>query len=275
MPYPIFDLAASEPLLDCSGLTAARTYLFPDWSGRVLLANDNPQSLGDFASGGVIGTAATTVDITQSCLINQTTAGKVLTLPAPTSGLAVFYTLYNVGTAGFYAYGRYIRPGGVHTFVYVPTVGWRRTSSSPMVIDQSWVGVTAPANDTNENTLYSITIPGGTIGANGALSIRVRWDYTNSSNTKTLRARLGGSLLCTFSATTSGTVSCVWDINNRNSASAQVGTNGAGGGAAAGTTNTAAVDTSADQTLTITAQKATGTETVTMLGVTVTMLGAD
>jgi hypothetical protein len=44
---------------------------------------------------------------------------------------------------------------------------------------------------------------------------------------------------------------------------------GGGGGVAGGTVDTATIDTSADQTLTITAQKATGTETVTFLGVSV------
>lgn len=235
------------------------------WSSGALLT----ASVSNLASGGSIGSAASTVDVTNVALINQTTAAKVLTIPTPSNGLAMFYDLVNVGSAGFYAYGRFIRPGGAHTFIYVPGVGWRRTSSSPQVIEQNWTGVTAPANDTNENTLFTMTIPGGTLGANGTLVIRTKWDYTNSANNKTLRARLGGSLLCNTAQTTSASASAVWDINNRNSESAQVGTIGLGGSTAGSATGTTTVDTTADQTLTITAQKATGTETITMLGVSV------
>lgn len=226
-------------------------------------------AVADVAAGGAIGTAATTVDISQIALVNQTTASKVLTLPTPSSALAMYYTVANVGTAGFYLYGRFIRPGASTEFVYVPSVGWRSAVSSAQVIEQNWVGATAPENDTNENTLYTMTIPGGVMGANGVLSIRTKWQYTNSANNKVFRARLGASQLCTFTATTSGCGAFVWDINNRNSESAQLGTNGGGGGAAGGTVDTATIDTSADQTLTITAQKATGTETVTFLGVSV------
>lgn len=226
-------------------------------------------AVADVSAGGAIGTAAATVDVSQIALVNQTTASKVLTIPTPSSALAMFYTLANVGTAGFYAYGRYIRPGASHEFLYVPSVGWRCTVSSAQVIEQNWVGATAPANDTNENTLFTATIPGGVMGANGVLSIRTKWQYTNSANNKVFRARLGASQLCTFTATTSGCGAFVWDINNRNSESAQLGTNGGGGGVAGGTVDTATIDTSADQTLTITAQKATGTETVTFLGVSV------
>ena len=228
-------------------------------------------SISDVAAGGSIGS----VDNYDAVLINQTTAAKVLTFATPTVNEFRKLVMANVGSAGFYAYGRFIRPGGAHTFVYVPSVGWRRTSSSPQVIEQNWTGVTAPANDTSENTLFTMTIPGGVMGANGTLVIRTKFDYTNSGNNKTLRARLGGSLLCTFTATTTGAASCVWDINNRNSEAAQVGTNGAGGGSAGGSADTATVDTTADKTLTITAQKAAGAETVTMLGVSVSLLRFD
>jgi len=166
MAHVLFDLAASKPLLDFTGYTAARTVTFPDIAGRAIMSNAVTASVSNVSAGGAIGTAAATVDVSQIALVNQTTASKVLTIPTPTSGLAMFYTLANVGTAGFYAYGRYIRPGASHEFLYVPSVGWRCTVSSAQVIEQNWVGATAPANDTNENTLYTMTIPGGVMGAN-------------------------------------------------------------------------------------------------------------
>lgn len=276
MAHPIFDLAASEPLFDCSDLTSARTFLFPNWSGRVLLSNDNPVLLSDFASGGVIGTAAATVDIAQSALINQTTEGKVLTLPTPTSGLAVFYTLYNVGSAGFYTYGRYLRPGSAHTFAYVPTVGWRRTSSGPMIISQSAVAISVPA-DTSENTLVSITIPGGTIGANGRLVVETSFTITASTNSKTWRVRLGGTTL--HSGVTASATAVTFDsiarIANRNSESSQIGSTFTGNGAVSTSLPTGTVDTSVDQTLIITGQKASGGETMTLAQYSIRLERAD
>jgi len=269
MAHVLFDLAASKPLLDFTGYTAARTVTFPDIAGRAIMSNAVTASVSNVSAGGAIGTAAATVDVSQIALVNQTTASKVLTIPTPTSGLAMFYTLANVGTAGFYAYGRYIRPGASHEFLYVPSVGWRCTVSSAQVIEQNWVGATAPANDTNENTLYTMTIPGGVMGANGVIVVRSKWDYTNSANSKTIRVRLGGSQLGGFVATTSASFGLYTDICNRNSESAQVGANSSGFGGATGNTWTSTIDTSADTTLTLTAQKATGTETITMLGVSV------
>lgn len=222
-------------------------------------------SISDVAAGGSIGS----VDNYDAVLINQTTAAKVLTFPTPTVNEFRKLVAANVGSAGFYAYGRFMRPGSSHEFVYIPSVGWRRTSSSPQVIEQNWTGVTAPANDTNENTLFTMTIPGGVMGANGVLSLTTRWDYTNSANTKTMRARLGGTTLGSNNPTTSSHMPGLWTICNRNSESAQVGTNGTGGAVLVSSTSYGTVDTSTDQSLTITAQKATGTETITLLGVSV------
>lgn len=222
-------------------------------------------SLGDFASGGSIGSAATTVDIADAILINQTTAAKALTFATPTVNEFRKLVVANVGTEGFYAYGRFIRPGSSHEFVYIPSVGWRRTSSSPQIIAQSAVAVTAPA-DTNENTLATITIPGGVIGANGRLVVEAYFNVTASTNSKTWRVRLGGTSLHN-GVTTSATavsVGTLAPIANRNSESSQVGVGYTGNGVSSAALPTGTVDTTADQTLTITGQKATGAETMTL-----------
>lgn len=236
------------------------------WSSGALLT----ASVSNLASGGSIGSAASTVDVTNVALINQTTAAKVLTIPTPSNGLAMFYTLANVGTEGFYAYGRFIRPGSSHEFVYIPSVGWRRTSSSPQIIAQSAVAVTTPA-DTNENTLATITIPGGVIGANGRLVVEAYFNVTASTNSKTWRVRLGGTSLHN-GVTTSATavsVGTLAPIANRNSESSQVGVGYTGNGVSSAALPTGTVDTTADQTLTITGQKATGAETMTLAQYTV------
>jgi len=236
------------------------------WADGILLT----VPISNLASGGSIGSAASTVDVSNAALINQTTAAKVITIPAPTNGLPMLYNLSNVGSEGFYAYGRFIRPGSSHTFVYVQSVGWRRTSSSPQIIAQSAVGVTAPA-DTNENTLATITIPGGVMGSNGRIYVEAYFTVTASTNSKTWRVRLGGTTLHSGStaSATGVSVGIMAAIANRNSESSQVGTGFTGNGVSATAHPTGTVDTTADQTLTITGQKTTGAETMTLTQYTV------
>lgn len=227
-------------------------------------------SISDLASGGSIGSAASTVDIYDAVLINQTTDAKVLTFATPSVNALRNLTVANVGTAGFYAYGRFIRPGSSHKFVYIPSVGWRRTSSSPQIISQSAVAVTAPA-DTNENTLATITIPGGVIGSNGRIYIEAYFTVTASTNNKTWRARLGGTALHTgvTASATVVSVGTIISIANRNSEASQIGTSFTGNGVSATALPTGTVDTTTDQTLIITGQKATGAETMTLAQYTV------
>ena len=61
-------------------------------------------SLNDFPSGGVIGTASTTVDIYEKINISQNTVGQALTLPVPTVGNKLIY-VENTGTTSFNIYG--------------------------------------------------------------------------------------------------------------------------------------------------------------------------
>lgn len=225
-------------------------------------------SISNVAAGGSVGSAASTVDIADALLINQTTAGKALTLATPSMNLLRRCLVANVGTEAFFVYGRMIRSGGSHEFMYVPSVGWRRTSSGPQVIAQSAVAITAPANDTNENTLVTVNIPGGVIGANGRLLIYASWSLTASTNAKNMRARLNGTGSLNVAVTSGTAVSSasLWAIANRNSESSQVITANVGFPISTTTVanTTISQDTSIDSVLTITAQKATGSETMTL-----------
>jgi hypothetical protein len=117
---------------------------------------------------------------------------------------------------------------------------------------------------TNETTLATITIPAGALGANGQLILEALWTHTNSANSKTVRAKLGGSTLSTSVSTTSAAVVGRTRIANRNSASSQVAQAGFTDGTTGTAPNTAAVDTSAETTLTITGQLASSGETLTL-----------
>jgi hypothetical protein len=64
-------------------------------------------TVADLATGGVIGTAAETVDAYSGIAINQTTASQTPTLPAPTDTTAGrFFTVANVGSVSFTLLGK-------------------------------------------------------------------------------------------------------------------------------------------------------------------------
>lgn len=69
-------------------------------------------ALGNFATGGSVGTAALTVDISLVLNISQTTASQTLTLPSPTDAThaKVLYA-YNAGSASFTLLGASVAAG--------------------------------------------------------------------------------------------------------------------------------------------------------------------
>lgn len=82
------------------------------------------------ASGGSIGSAATTVDIASIFIINQTTAGQTLTIASPTTAAAIKYAiLVNKGTAAFTFDGGVILPGASKMAVW-DGAAWRSKTNT-------------------------------------------------------------------------------------------------------------------------------------------------
>lgn len=74
-----------------------------------------PIATANIAGGGVLGTAAATVDIATLGTLNQTTAGQAITLPSPTAGaasVAQVFKLKNIGSASFTFYGQTVAANG-------------------------------------------------------------------------------------------------------------------------------------------------------------------
>ena len=120
-----------------------------------------------------------------------------------------------------------------------------------------------------ETALATITIPAGAMGPNGVIRVQLLWTVTNNANAKTLRIRLGGiggTAHMTISGASTVSVTAHRVIANRNSQSSQVSSSAAttafGNGAAAVVTG--AIDTSASQTLVITAELGNIADTVTL-----------
>jgi hypothetical protein len=69
------------------------------------------KAITNLATGGVIGTAATTVDVLASFNLSQSTAGQTVTLPNPTDARSnKVVLLTNVGAVPFIAYGVTVQP---------------------------------------------------------------------------------------------------------------------------------------------------------------------
>lgn len=90
------------------------------------VAGSTRLALGNFASGGAIGTAADTVDKKTFIIINQTTASQTLSLPNPTvSGTGTSIVISNNGSTSFAMHGKTIPPNGSAVFVWdIDTAVW-------------------------------------------------------------------------------------------------------------------------------------------------------
>lgn len=136
-----------------------------------------------------------------------------------------------------------------------------------LILGASGVATAAPANDTNENILATINIP--QLPANALIVYRVAISQTNNANVKSMRLRLGGiagtDLWGALSVASQARYCFDGVIQNRGATNSQVAHFMYGATAfASAAAATASIDTSAPTTLVITAQKATGTDTVTL-----------
>lgn len=105
------------------------------------------------------------------------------------------------------------------------------------------------------------------MGANGILRITTLWTYTNSVNNKTLRVDFGGTDFLSNIATTTLSTQTLTMIRNRAATNSQVGFTNAtfsAIGTTTGALTTASIDTTAEQSLTITGQLASSGENITL-----------
>lgn len=120
------------------------------------------------------------------------------------------------------------------------------------------------AGNTNENTVYTGTIPANSIGPNGHFEIHVLQSFTTPANTnsKTLKVKFGTDVLINRALTTAALSDRVdYAIYNRNSMSSQVATGATAGNSVFGGTSgnalaTYSINTAAAITVTITLQNA-------------------
>jgi hypothetical protein len=114
-------------------------------------------------TGGVIGTAATTVDVASAFNINQTTAAQALTLPTPTiadAGLLVKVT--NVGTVSYTLNGVAMPINATTEFV------WNGAAYvvDPNIGRNAGAVVVAPTLTAGNNTVtHNLNLPAGSFSS--------------------------------------------------------------------------------------------------------------
>lgn len=138
-------------------------------------------------------------------------------------------------------------------------------------IAQQNTAVTAPDN-TDENTLYTVAIPGGAMGPNDSMRVSAIWSCTNNANAKTLKIKHGDSVILSTPAAGGGGAAQHARASNRNSPNSQIC--GIIGSGLTGTVNTYALDTTKTQDVTITAQKATADDSIILESVLVEIIAA-
>lgn len=113
--------------------------------------------------------------------------------------------------------------------------------------------------DTNEALLWSLLIPGGTMGPNDTLRVWHRWGLTNNANSKSLRVKIGSTNIHGVSLTTTASFYAVALLSNRGAFNTQVGIPQSGNPLNASTTALSfhAFDTTQDMTLGVFAQHGT------------------
>ena len=138
-----------------------------------------------------------------------------------------------------------------------------------VILGASAVAVSVTAV-TTEETLATITVPANMMGANGQIEVITLWTMTNGADDKIPRIRLGGTAFFSYTATTIATLQSYCRIANRNNASSQVSmtnvsTFSGGFGTSASAVVTGAVATgTANRDITITGQKETAGDTLTL-----------
>jgi len=188
-----------------------------------------------------------------------------------TWALTQTYTWATLPTAADYIGTAHITDVGEHGSLWRSDGATWGIVGGSVILGAYGADLTVTAASTAEVDLVTLDIPAGLMGLNGQLVVTHFWEGTSNANVKTPRIKLGGT---TFFASTTLTSSAIFlppptVIWNRNSQSSQMAFAAANGNTtvATGTAKTTGtVDTSAAITLVISGQKATGSDTLTLLG---------
>ena len=176
------------------------------------------------------------------------------------SGAVLIYLPAGVVTAGSQGTG-----AKLYSVIFSSTTVCQLTGTGIVTANAAYT------QDTTAVTLVSVTVPGGAMGANGALRPWARFTHPSNANTKTYTFLHAGLSVTSSSPTTSAGGNLQGSIHNRGSQTAQVSGTSFANATGVGT-NYRTVDTSVSQIVTITGQLSVATDYIVLEAYTIEVL---
>lgn len=158
-----------------------------------------------------------------------------------------------------------------------------RRGDHPQNVDYKVVAFSAipiaHTGTTEATTLFTMVIPGRTLGKNGSIRVTSTWTGTADTSDKRIRIRYGGNLFvnANVASSTNGAYRHQVEISNQgdvNSQSAFVPNSVSGWGSSDGTFSTASINSDADQSVDIQASLTDSTDTLTLQSYRIEILAA-
>lgn len=271
---------ATNSLAELRGLTGNATYDVPQTPAFELMVTEWGSRASDTNQGSFYATRTQDFFTWKSTYNIKAIYAYVLFADVTDSGTGPVFGVNALNFGLIQADGATVKPAytsfcsAISSNTVTTPGGW---PAVPRYLPQAPIAYSTPVantGSTTNNALRTETIKGGQMGVNSSLRITHLWSYTNNANTKTVRLIVGGVTVIQSGFTTTGAFSCETIIRNRGALNAQsyVG-GGFSGFSTAGALTTMAVDTSQDFTVVFSAQNGVGTDTITLEGYIVEIIG--
>lgn len=186
---------------------------------------NNTLALGNFATGGAIGTAAATVDAYTVITINQTTSGQTLTIPTPTNA-AAGHVLYisNIGSTSFTLLSAPLNTGATATLVWNGSAWTFSGADASSILNQNSTTQTGTFNISGSATAGSFSTAGNITTSAGTLTVSGTGNSsimgalglgTNNPQTGSALTVQNGAWISSLDSTGSGYVN-MFSVNSNN-----------------------------------------------------------
>jgi hypothetical protein len=267
-------------LAELRGLTGNATYDVPQTPPFKLYVTEWGSRAADAGQGTFVGNAAATYFANKATYSIDAIYAYVLFADTTDSGTGPVFGVNALnfgliqadGTTKKAAYNAYANCANTNTTVVQG--GWPKPRALPLPVYSSGAQVLSPLTVT-DNVLKSFTIPGGSMGPNTTMRITAIFTMPNNANTKTFRIRFGGVVIYQASFTTAVTLNMEFLIQNRGVLNAQIAQvqSMLGPTSNTGPVLTAAVDTTADQVVSFSAQAGVGTDQLALERCSIELIG--